>query len=150
MEVILLEKIRNLGALGDKVKVKPGFARNFLIPQGKAVFANAKNVAKFEQQRSELEKLAAGKHEQALARQQHFNSLPAITISAKAGEEGKLFGSVGTRDIVQALTKSNIQVEKREIRLPEGTLRKTGEYEITIELESDVTAIIKVNIVPEG
>lgn len=150
MEVILLEKIRNLGALGDKVKVKSGFARNYLIPQGKAVFANKDNIAKFEQRRSELEKIAAGKHEQALARQQTINAVATITIAAKAGDEGKLFGSIGTRDIVQALKKAGIEVEKREISLPEGSLRKVGEYEITIDLESDVAATIKINIVPEG
>lgn len=150
VEVILLEKMRNLGALGDKVKVTPGFARNYLIPQGKAVYANKENVAKFEQRRAEFEKLAKEKHERAQTREQAINALPVITITAKAGDEGKLFGSIGTRDIVQAMAKENVQVEKKEIRLPEGTLRMTGEYEISIELESDVVAKIKVNIVPEG
>ena len=150
MEVILLEKMRNLGALGDKVKVKPGFARNYLIPQGKAVYANKLNIAKFEQRRAELEKLAGEKHQEALVRQQKISSLGAVTIQAKAGDEGKLFGSIGTRDISEALHKAGFEIEKREIRLPEGTLRMVGEYEITIELESDVTAIVKVNIVSEG
>lgn len=150
MEVILLEKMRNLGALGDKVKVKSGFARNYLVPQGKAVYANKLNIAKFEQRRAELEKLAAEKYQQALARQQKMNALPAITIPAKAGDEGKLFGSIGTRDISEALNKAGFEVEKREVRLPEGTLRMVGEYEITVELESDVTAVVKVNIVPES
>lgn len=150
MEVILLEKMRNLGALGDKVKVKPGFARNYLIPQGKAVYANKENIAKFEQRRSELEKLAAQKYEQALVRQQVINALTPITITAKAGEEGKLFGSIGTRDIAQALSLTGVAIEKREIRMPEGALRKVGEYEIIIDLEGDLTAAVKVNIVPES
>lgn len=150
MEVILLEKMRNLGALGDKVKVKPGFARNFLIPQGKAVYANKNNIAKFEQRRAELEKLAAEKNQQAITRQQAINALSTITITAKAGDEGKLFGSIGTRDIAEYVTAAGVNVEKREVRLSEGTLRTLGEYEITIELESDVTAIVKVNIVGES
>lgn len=150
MEVILLEKIRNLGALGDKVKVKAGFARNYLIPKGKAVYANKANITKFEQRRAELEKLAGEKHEQALARQRTINELGEITLAAKAGEEGKLFGSIGIRDIAQALSKAGLVIEKREIRLPEGTLRMVGEYEISIELESDITATVKVNVVPES
>ncbi len=150
MEVILLEKIRNLGALGDKVKVKAGFARNFLIPQGKAVFANKDNIAKFEQRRTELEKVAGEKHQQAVARQEAINALPAITITAKAGDEGKLFGSISNRDIAEVLHSQGMDIEKREIRLPEGPLRKVGEYEIMIDIESDLTAIIKVNVVAEG
>lgn len=150
MNVILLEKIRNLGALGDNVKVRPGFARNYLIPQGKAVYANKDNIAKFEQRRAELEKIAAQKNDQALARQQAINALGKLTITAKAGEEGKLFGSIGTRDIVQALTNAGVEVEKREVRLPEGALRKVGEYEIMIELESDLMAAVIINIVGEG
>lgn len=150
MEVILLEKMRNLGGLGDKVKVKPGFARNYLIPQGKAVYANKENITKFEQRRAELEKLAEKKNQQAIQRQETINALSTITISAKSGEEGKLYGSIGTRDIANAITAAGVSVEKREIRLPEGSLRKIGEYEVKIELESDVTATIRVNIVPEG
>lgn len=150
MNVILLEKIRNLGALGDNVKVRPGFARNYLIPQGKAVYANKDNIAKFEQRRAELEKIASEKHEKALSRQQSFTALGKLTITAKAGEEGKLFGSVGTRDIVQALNNAGVEVEKREVRLPEGALRKTGEFEVQIELESDVMAVVIINIVAEG
>ena len=151
MEVILLEKIRSLGALGDTVKVKPGFARNFLIPQGKAVYANKNNIAKFEQRRAELEKVASEKHGKAIERQQAINALGAIKIVAKAGDEGKLFGSITVRDIVDALHKAGAtDIEKREVRMPEGTLRMIGEYELTIELDSDVTSIIKVNIVSEG
>lgn len=150
MEVILLEKVRNLGALGEKVKVKSGFARNYLVPQGKAVYANATNLAKFEQRRAELEKTAADRHEKAVARQQKLNSMPAVVITMKAGEEGKLFGSVGVRDITEALNRSGAEVEKREVRLIEGTLRMVGEYDISIELDSDITATVKLKIVGEG
>jgi large subunit ribosomal protein L9 len=150
VEVILLEKMRNLGALGEMVKVKPGYARNFLIPQGKAVYATKDNLAKFEQRRAELEKLAAEKLKLATAKQQSLATLPVITIAAKAGDEGKLFGSIGTRDIADAITKAGVAVEKREVRLSEGALRMLGEFEVTIELESDVTALVKVTIVPEA
>lgn len=150
MDVILLEKMRNLGALGDKVKVKPGFARNYLIPQGKAVYANKDNVAKFEQRRAEFEKIASERMKHASEKQQALSALPVITIAAKAGDEGKLFGSIGTRDIAEAITKAGVDIEKSEVRLSEGALRMLGEYEITIELESDVTAIIKLNVTPEG
>jgi large subunit ribosomal protein L9 len=150
VEVILLEKMRNLGVLGDKVKVKSGFARNYLIPQGKAVYATKENLAKFEQRRAELEKAALEKQSEAISRQQAINALPRISITAKAGEEGKLFGSITTRDIAAAINKTGVAVEKREVRLPEGTLRLVGEYEITIELESDISAIVKINIVGES
>lgn len=150
MEVILLEKIRNLGVLGDKVKVKSGFARNFLIPKGKAVFANELNIAKFEARRAELEKDAAAKFKLAQEKQQALNALPAITIAAKAGEEGKLFGSIGTRDIADAITKAGVEVEKREVSLPEGALRMIGNYEIAIELDGDLEAIVKLNVVGEA
>lgn len=150
MEVILLEKMRNLGAFGETVKVKSGFARNYLIPQGKAVYATKDNLAKFEQRRAELERLAAERFSQATAKQKALSELPLIIINAKAGEEGKLFGSVGTRDLADAITKAGVQVEKREVRLPEGALRNIGEYEITIELENDVTATVKVNVAPES
>ncbi len=150
MEIILLEKIRNLGILGDKVKVKPGFARNYLIPQGKAVYATAANLAKFEQRRAELEKLAAERHQKALERQQTFQALPAVIMAAKAGEEGKLFGSISARDIADAINKAGVSVERREVSLPEGALRMVGEYDIAIELESGVTATVKVKIVGEG
>lgn len=150
MEVILLEKIRNLGVLGETVKVKSGFARNFLIPQGKAVYATKDNIAKFEQRRAELEQKANEKLAQVMVRQQVLNNLPAITLTAKSGDEGKLFGSIGTREIAEAINKNGGEVEKREVRLPEGAIRKLGEYEITIELESDVTATIKLNVLGES
>jgi large subunit ribosomal protein L9 len=150
VEVILLEKIRNLGVLGDKVKVKSGFARNFLIPQGKAVFANAANVTKFEAHRAELEKEAAAKFKLAQEKQQALNALPVVTITAKAGEEGKLFGSIGTRDIAEAITKAGVEVEKREVSLPEGALRMIGNYEIAIELDGDLESIVKLSVVGEA
>lgn len=150
MEVILLEKIRNLGVLGDKVKVKSGFARNFLVPHGKAVFANEANIAKFEVRRAELEKEAAAKFKQAQEKQQTLNALPVMTITAKAGDEGKLFGSIGTRDIADAVIAAGVHVEKSEISLPEGPLRALGDYEIAIELDGDLEAIVKVRVVPEA
>lgn len=150
MEVILLEKIRNLGALGEKVRVKSGFARNYLVPQGKAAYATAANLVKFEQRRAELEKIAGERHGKALERHKAMTEIGVVTITAKAGEEGKLFGSIGTRDIVNALNKAGANLEKREVNLPEGAFRKVGEYEVSIELDSDVTATVKINIIPEG
>ncbi|OGT34985.1 MAG: 50S ribosomal protein L9 [Gammaproteobacteria bacterium RIFCSPHIGHO2_12_FULL_37_14] len=149
MEVILLEKIRNLGDLGDKVRVKAGFARNYLIPKNKAVYATDVNVIKFEERRAELERLAAERLQQALSRQQAIQALPPIVIIMKASEEGKLFGSVSVRDIVQRIDAAGVVVERREINMPEGALRMLGEYELTIELESNVTSTVKVNIVSE-
>ena len=150
MEVILLEKMRHLGAIGDKVKVRGGFARNYLIPQGKAVYATKENIVRFEERRSELEKLAQERLQQTIARQTALQTLPVITISAKASDEGKLFGSVGTRDIAEAAKKAGTDIEKREVRLPDGPLRSLGTYDIIIELEGDLTAVIKVNVVSEG
>lgn len=150
MEVILLEKIRNLGALGDKVSVKGGFARNYLVPQGKAVYANKDNIAKFEARRAELEKKQAERHERAVERQAALEKLGTIKIVAKAGEEGKLFGSIGVRDIVDAILAAGGEIEKREVTLSEGTLRHTGEYDIHVELEGDVTAVVKLEVTGEG
>ena len=150
MEVILLEKMRNLGTLGEKVNVKPGFARIFLIPQGKAVYANKDNLLKFEERRAELEKKAAERMVQAQTKQQTINAMPLIVIAAKAGEEGKLFGSIGTRDIAEAIKKAGGDVEKSQVRLPAGPLRMLGQYEITVELEGDVTATVKINVTPES
>lgn len=149
MEIILLEKIRNLGALGEKVKVKPGYGRNFLVPKGKAVYATKENLAKFEARRAELEKTAAETLKAAQARQQALQALHVITIPAKAGDEGKLFGSIGTRDIVAAVTKAGVEVAKSEVHLPSGVFRMIGEYEIAVELHSDVNVTVKINIVPE-
>ena len=148
MEVILLEKVANLGSLGDKVKVKAGYGRNFLLPYGKAVPATEANLKAFEERRAELEKAAAEKLSAAQARAEALEGA-AFTISSKAGEEGKLFGSIGVRDIADAITAGGPDVEKSEVRLPEGPLRVTGEYEIELQLHSDVTVTITLAVVAE-
>lgn len=150
MEVILLEKVRNLGSLGDKVKVKPGYGRNYLIPEGKAVYATAVNIKKFEARRAELEKAEAEHLQTAQTRGQAIAALQSVTIASKAGEEGKLFGSVGTRDIAEAITNAGVEVHKSEIHLPTGVLRQVGEYDVELEFHSDVDVVIKINIVPEA
>jgi large subunit ribosomal protein L9 len=149
MEVILLENIGNLGGLGDKVDVKSGFGRNYLIPQGKAVPATAEAIAEVEARRAELEAAAAEQLSAAEARAETINALQLITITANAGEEGKLFGSIGTRDIADAVTAAGAEVDKAEVRLPEGALREIGEYEIAIQVHGDVTAMIALAVVPE-
>jgi large subunit ribosomal protein L9 len=149
MEVILLENIGNLGELGDKVDVKAGFGRNYLIPQGKAVPATESNIAEFEARRAELEAAAAQALAEAEARAEKINALGLITIAANAGEEGKLFGSVGTRDIADAVTAAGCEVDKAEVRLPEGPLRDIGEYEIAIQVHGDIIASVAVAVVPE-
>jgi large subunit ribosomal protein L9 len=150
MEVILLEKVANLGALGEKVSVKSGFGRNFLIPQGKAVFASAENVRAFEERRAELEKQAADKLAAAEARKAQIEALSdGVTITHKAGEEGRLFGSVGTVDIARACTDAGVEVAKSEVRLPEGPFRVAGEYEVTLHLHTDLDTVIKVNVIGE-
>ena len=149
MEVILLENIANLGGLGDKVDVKAGFGRNYLIPQGKAVPATEENTAAFEARRAELEAAAAESLNSAEARGEVINGLGLITIAANAGEEGKLFGSVGTRDIAEAITAAGCQVDKSEVRLPEGALRELGEYEVAIQVHGNVTASVAIAVVPE-
>ena len=148
MEVILLEKVANLGSLGDKVKVKAGYGRNFLLPYGKAVPATAANVQAFEERRAELEKAAAEKLAAAQARAEALEGA-SFTISSKAGEEGKLFGSIGVRDIADAITAGGTEVEKSEVRLPEGPIRVTGEYEIELQLHSDVEVSVKLAVVAE-
>jgi large subunit ribosomal protein L9 len=148
MEVILLEKVANLGSLGDKVKVKAGYGRNFLLPYGKAVPATADNLKAFEERRAELEKAAAEKLAAAQSRAEALNGA-SITITSKAGEEGKLFGSIGVRDIADAITAAGTEVEKSEVRLPEGPLRVVGEYEIELQLHSDVSASINLAVVAE-
>ena len=149
MEVILLENIGNLGGLGDKVDVKSGYGRNYLIPQGKAVPATANNLAEFETRRAELEAAAAETRTAAETRAAAINELGLISIPANAGEEGKLFGSIGTRDIAEALTAAGCEVDKSAVRLPEGALRDLGEYEVTIQVHGDVTAMVAVAVIPE-
>jgi len=149
MEVILLENISNLGALGDKVNVKAGFGRNYLVPQGKAVPATASNIAEFEARRADLEAAAAATLAAAEMRAEAINALGLISIAANAGEEGKLFGSVGTRDIAEAITAAGCEVDKSEVRLPEGALRDLGEYEIAIQVHGDVFAAVAIAVIPE-
>jgi len=149
MEVILLENIGNLGGLGDKVNVKSGYGRNFLIPQGKAVAATADNLVEFEARRAELEATAAAVLAAAETRAEAINGFGLLTIEANAGEEGKLFGSIGTRDIADALTAAGTEVDKSEVRLPDGALRELGEYEVSIQVHHDVTAMVVVAVVPE-
>jgi large subunit ribosomal protein L9 len=148
MEVILFEKIDRLGGIGDLVNVKAGFARNFLLPQGKAKVATDANKAEIESRRAEFEKLATDTLTAAEKRRDQIETL-AITITAKSGTEGKLFGSIGNIDIATALTEAGVEVEKREVRLPEGPIRQAGEYEITLHLHSGVDAVAKVTIIGE-
>ena len=148
MNVILLEKIGKLGDLGDEVSVKPGFARNYLLPKGKAVTADDKNRAVFEGRRAELEESANEKLADATMRAEKLVD-KQVSIAVKSGEEGRLYGSVGTQNIADALTSEGIPVERSEIRMPEGVIRVLGEYEIAIQLHTDVTVQIKVLVVPE-
>ncbi|MFA9420212.1 MAG: 50S ribosomal protein L9 [Gammaproteobacteria bacterium] len=149
MEVILLENVENLGSLGDKVSVKAGFARNFLVPHGKAKMATAANLAEFEALRAELEKAAAATINEAKARQATIEALGTLEIGAKVGSEDKLFGSIGLADVVDAISAAGVVVEKREIRMPDGALRTTGEHQIDIHLYTDIDASVTVSIVSE-
>ncbi len=148
MEIILLEKIENLGAIGDKVNVKPGYARNYLVPQGKAAPATAGNIAEFEARRAELEKASMDAVQAAEARRALLAD-KQITISAKAGEEGKLFGSIGTADIASSLADAGVTVERNEVRLPEGAFRMLGDYEVQLHLHTDVNVTVKLTIEAE-
>jgi large subunit ribosomal protein L9 len=150
MEIILLDKIANLGGLGDKVTVKSGYARNFLFPKGKAVPATKVNVEKFEQRRAELEAKIAEELAAAQARADKVAELAEVTIASPAGDEGKLFGSIGTRDIADAISAAGVEVVKSEVKLPMGTLRETGEFDIDLQLHSEVTASIKLIIIQEA
>jgi large subunit ribosomal protein L9 len=148
MEVILFEKIDRLGGIGDLVNVKAGFARNFLLPQGKAKVATDANKAEIESRREEIENTAADALSTAEKRRDQIEAL-TVNIAAKSGTEGKLFGSIGNIDIAAALTEAGVELEKREVRLPEGPIRQAGEYEITLHLHADVNAVAKVNIIGE-
>lgn len=150
MEIILLNKVANLGGLGDTVTVKSGYARNFLFPQGQAVPATKANVEKFEARRAELEAKIADQLAAAEARAAKVAELGEVTIAAPAGDEGKLFGSIGTRDIALAITAAGVDISKSEVKLPTGTLRETGEFEINLQLHSDVTATIKLVVIQEA
>ena len=148
MEVILLEKVGKLGTVGDKVAVKAGFGRNFLIPHGKALAATAANLAEFETRRSELEAAADAKKSEAEKRAAVLAEL-SVQIEANAGDEGKLFGSIGARDIADAITAAGAEVSKSEVRLPEGALREVGEFSIEIQLHSEVSQAVQLTIVAE-
>ena len=147
MQVILLDKIARLGGLGDTVEVKSGFARNYLIPQGKAVMATKANVEMFEARRAELEAKLADVLAAAKARAAQVEALEGVVIESKSGDEGKLFGSIGTRDVADAITAAGVAVAKSEVRMPEGALRYTGDYEIAVQLHADVKTAVKIQVV---
>ncbi|WP_342220534.1 50S ribosomal protein L9 [Rickettsiella endosymbiont of Miltochrista miniata] len=147
-QVILLEKIHSLGDLGQQVTVRNGYARNYLIPHAKAVPANKETIAEFEIKRAELEKIAQEKLQVAETRAAAINAL-ALTIPVKSAEEGRLYGSIGVSELVRAADAAGVALEKSEIRLPNGPLRQLGEHEISVQLHSDVIAMLKVNIVAE-
>ncbi len=148
MEIILLDKIAHLGGLGDKVKVRNGYARNFLLPQKKAVLATEENLKKFEAERVMYAAKIAAELEAAEQRANAIAELGQIVIASNAGDEGKLFGSIGTRDISEALTAAGVEVHKSEVRMPDGVIRSIGEYEIAIQLHADVKTTIKVVVEP--
>ncbi len=148
MEVILFEKIDRLGSIGDLVNVKSGFARNYLLPQGKAKVANDENKAEIEAHRAELEKTAAETIAAAGVRRDKITEL-TISITAKSGTEGKLFGSIGNTDIAAAITEAGVEVEKREVRLPEGPIRQAGEHEITLHLHADINVVVNITVIGE-
>ena len=148
MDVILLQKVANLGNIGDRVKVRSGFGRNFLLPQGKATLATPENIARFEARRAELERLARehlSSAEERAAAMKDFK----LTIHAKAGTEGKLFGSIGTSDIAEAATRAGFNVERSEVRLPHGPLRMVGEHTVNLHLHADIDVPVHVTLVAE-
>lgn len=149
MEVILLKKVDNLGSLGQKVSVRPGYGRNFLIPSGAAVSATPDNVKKFEERRAELETQAADALQSAEQRKAKLAALGAVTIAAKAGGEGRLFGSVGTADIAKACTDAGVDIAKKEVRLSSGPFHNVGEYDVTLHLHTDVNTELRLRIVAE-
>jgi large subunit ribosomal protein L9 len=149
MQLILLQKVTNLGGLGDKVDVKPGYGRNYLIPTGKAVPANAANIATFEAKRAEYEAKANATLAAAEARKAALEGA-SVTIHANASTEGKLFGSVGTRDIAEAFTKAGHKLEKSEVIMGEGAIRRIGEFDVVVHLHADVEVKVKVIVAPEA
>jgi large subunit ribosomal protein L9 len=148
MEIILLEKVANLGNIGDRVEVNPGYGRNFLLPKGKATLATSANITVFEARRAELELKQA---QELAAAQERMEQLQAMTlrVAAKAGSEGKLFGSLGTMDIVEACAAAGVIVERKQVRLPNGPIRTVGEHVIDLHLHSDVNVSIRLNVVAE-
>ena len=149
MQVILLDKIAHLGKVGDQVNAKSGFARNYLIPQGKAVMATKANIEHFEARRAELEEKAAQALAAAVDRAARLEALGSVTIASKAGDEGRLFGSIGTRDIADAITAKGVEVAKSEVRLPNGLIRTLGEHEVTFQFHGEVFSHLNVVIVAE-
>jgi len=149
MEVILLERVANLGDLGDKVSVKSGYGRNYLMPKQKAVPATKENIASFEVRRVELQKLADERLATATVRGTKISALE-VTITAKAGDEGKLFGSITVRDIVEAVLAKGVDIEKSEVRMPAGPIRDLGEHEVDVHLHTEVNVILKVGIIAEA
>jgi large subunit ribosomal protein L9 len=148
MEIILLQKVANLGNIGDRVKVKSGYGRNFLLPHGKATLATPDNVAKFEARRAEFEKVARGELESAQRRAAKLQGFK-LTLTAKAGSEGKLFGSIGTADIATGVKAAGHDIERSEVRLPSGPIRQAGEHQVQLHLHTDVTVEVQLVIVPE-
>lgn len=148
MNIILLEKVRKLGSVGEQVQVKPGYARNYLIPAGKAVFATAENVARVAEQKEELERLAQASLQAAQQRAESLQTLQ-VSMAVQASDEGKLYGSIGVRELAEAITAAGVAVAKQEVRLPEGPIHYLGNYEIALQLHSDVTAMVTVSVVAE-
>ena len=148
MDIILLQKVANLGQIGDRVKVKPGYARNYLVPTGKATMATAANIAKFEAQRHELEAKANAELAAAEQRAAQFGDFK-LELKAKAGTEGKLFGSIGTTDIAEAASKAGHAVSRSEVRMPNGPIRTTGEHQVQLHLHTDIDVTLAVTIVAE-
>ncbi len=149
MELILLETVHGLGSLGDAVTVKPGYARNYLVPQGKAVQATPENVAEFEARRAELERQQADLQAAARARAAQLADVE-VTIECKAGEEGRLFGSVGPRDVGDALVAAGYEIERQQVRLAGDNIRQVGDYEAAVQFHADVEATVTVHVVAEG
>lgn len=148
MQIILLEKVANLGELGEQVSVKPGYARNFLFPQNKAVPATKANVEQFEARRAELEKAAAEKLAEANSRKEKIEGIE-LSVAVRAGDEGKLFGSLGNRDIAELATEAGVELSKAEVRLPTGPIRSVGEFDVAIHLHAEVNAVLKLHVVAE-
>ncbi|OOF54655.1 50S ribosomal protein L9 [Rodentibacter genomosp. 2] len=149
MQVILLDKIAHLGNVGDQVDVKSGFARNYLIPQGKAVMATKANIEHFEARRAELEEKAAKSLAAAIERAERLEALEKVTIVSKAGDEGRLFGSITTRDVAEAVTSAGVELAKSEVRLPNGPIRTLGEHNVRFQLHGEVFASLNIVIVAE-
>ena len=149
MEVILLERIAGLGGLGDRVDVKPGYARNYLVPQGKALSATERNITRFKDRRAELERQAADEIVRAQRRSEDLAALDVV-ITRRAGGEGRLFGSVGIVDVAEAATEAGVEVRRNEVRMPDGPIRQTGRYDVSIRVHPDVEAAVRVAVVPMG